>query len=271
MFRRAVRVPTAFAAHRLPLVSGRPIAASQAHLRMNRRLTSQAMAPLSSATVAQLQKYTACDISDALLKLKVPGAGFIADLNPYGRLLGDEAVSIVIAPVSTVLFAAKGETPGEPEPNVPKDAHWADVTEPGTIVVMKQPPGQTNAICGGILALRMKLRQVKGIVVAGRVRDLPELRSTNLPIWAHGTSTVGSGGGSVPWALQVPVEINGTIVTPGDVAFHDPTNGVVVIPRDKVDQVLELLPRLTAADEKVKEDVLKGMSVYEAFKLHRRA
>lgn len=69
--------------------------------------------------------------------------------------------------------------------------------------------------------------------------------------------------------MQVPIEINGTIVSPGDVAFHDPTSGVVVIPRDKVDPVLELLPRLTAADEKVKEDVLKGMSVHEAFKLHR--
>lgn len=140
------------------------------------------MAPLSSATVARLQKYTACDISDALLKLKVPGAGFIADLNPYGSLPGDEAASIAIAPVSTVLFVAKGETPSKPQSNVPQDAHWADATEPGTFVVMKQPPGQTNAICGGIMALRMKVRQVKGIVVAGRVRDLPELRSTNLPV-----------------------------------------------------------------------------------------
>ncbi|KND88191.1 4-hydroxy-4-methyl-2-oxoglutarate aldolase [Tolypocladium ophioglossoides CBS 100239] len=271
MFRRAVRVPSAFTAHRLPLVSSQPIATSHAHLRMNRSLTSQAMAPLSSATVAQLQKYTACDISDALLKLKVPGAGFIADLNSYSLPAGGEAASIAIAPVSTVLFAAKGETPSEPVPNVPKDAHWADVTEPGTFVLMKQPPGQTNAICGGIMALRMKLRQVKGIVVAGRVRDLPELRSTNLPIWAYGISTVGSGGGSVPWAMQVPIEINGTIVNPGDVAFHDATNGVVIIPQDKVDQVLELLPRLTAADEKVKEDVLRGMSVHEAFKLHRGA
>ncbi|POR38483.1 4-hydroxy-4-methyl-2-oxoglutarate aldolase [Tolypocladium paradoxum] len=227
------------------------------------------MAPLPSATVAQLQRYTACDISDALLKLKVLGAGFIADLKPYSLPSGDEAASVAVAPVSTVLFAAKVDTPSEPEPNVPRNAHWADVTEPGTFVVMKQPPGQTNAICGGIMALRMKLRQVKGIVVAGRVRDLPELRSTNIPIWAHGTSTVGSGGGSVPWALQVPIEINGTIVNPGDVAFHDPTNGVVVIPQDKVDQVLELLPRLTAADERVKQDVLKGMSVHEAFKLHR--
>ncbi len=73
----------------------------------------------------------------------------------------------------------------------------------------------------------------------------------------------------MPWATQVTVQVNGVDINPGDVAFSDPGNGVVIIPRDKIDQVLELLPGLVAADDKVKEDVLKGMSVYEAFKLHR--
>ncbi|KAL7782444.1 ribonuclease E inhibitor RraA/Dimethylmenaquinone methyltransferase [Trichoderma afarasin] len=235
--------------------------------------------PLSSSIIAQLEKYSACDISDALLKLKVPGAGYIADLVAYSpqQQAGQATQSrVTVAPVFTVLFAPKGQQAGLsegggslPPQNIPKDVHWADLAEPGTFAVLKQPPGQTNAVCGGIMALRMKVRQVTGIIVAGRVRDLDELRSTNLPIWGYGTSTVGSGGGSVPWATQVTVQVNGVDINPGDVAFSDPGNGVVIIPRDKIDQVLELLPGLVAADDKVKEDVLKGMSVYEAFKLHR--
>lgn len=148
------------------------------------QLTSRAMSTtsMSNSVLAKLEQYTACDISDALLKLKVPGAGFIADLNSYSGKPGNDAGTLTIAPVSTVLFAAKGETLAEPTPNVPKDTHWTDVTEPGTFVVMKQPPGQTNAICGGIMALRMKIREAKGILVAGRVRDVEELRSTNLPV-----------------------------------------------------------------------------------------
>lgn len=90
-----------------------------------------------------------------------------------------------------------------------------------------------------------------------------------MQIWANGISTVGSGGGSVAWATQVPVEINGVTVSPGDIAVSDPLNGVVVIPRDKLEDVLGLLPGLVAADDKVKADVLKGMSVAEAFRLHR--
>ncbi|KAI9151835.1 4-hydroxy-4-methyl-2-oxoglutarate aldolase [Paramyrothecium foliicola] len=226
------------------------------------------MTALSDGFIARLDRYTACDISDALLKLQVPGAGFIADLTPY--VLPDGAGSAkTIAPISTMMFAPKGENLDTPSSNIPEGVHWADLSEPGTIVVLKQPPGQKNAVCGGIMALRMSVLNVKGILTAGRIRDLAELKSTGLPIWAYGVSTVGVGGGSAPWAVQVPLDIDGVTVRPGDIAFMDPVNGVVVIPQGKVEQVLELLPRLTAADDKVKEDVLRGTSVYAAFKLHR--
>ncbi|KAM0562778.1 hypothetical protein ACHAPJ_001618 [Fusarium lateritium] len=218
--------------------------------------------------IAKLQQYSACDISDALLKLKVPDAGFIADLKLY-RSPEEGPTSVTIAPVSTVLFAPKGQDLPETPKNIPEGTHWADLTKAGTFVVLQQPDGQKNAVCGGIMAIRMKVCQAKGIIVAGRARDIEELKSTSLPIWARGLSTVGVGGGSVPWAIQVPLDIDGTLVSPGDLAFSDPINGVVVIPHDKVSAVLELLPKLTAADDKVKEDVVKGKTVYESFKLHR--
>ena len=43
----------------------------------------------------------------------------------------------------------------------------------------------------------------------------------------------------------------------------------MVIPQDKLDDVLELLPKLTQADERVLEDVRNGGTVSEAFKKHR--
>lgn len=145
---------------------------------------------ISAESISELEKYTACDVSDALLKLKVPGAGFIADLTQYSpqdRSTGQRKdENVTVAPVSTVLFTAKDEdaaTAGtRPAPNFPKDTHWVDNAVPGTFAVMQQAPGQTNAICGGIMALRMKVLGVKGIIVAGRVRDLVELQSTELPV-----------------------------------------------------------------------------------------
>ncbi|RCI09988.1 hypothetical protein L249_8498 [Ophiocordyceps polyrhachis-furcata BCC 54312] len=239
--------------------------------------SSSSSSPIAAESIARLRQHTACDVSDALLKLKSPAAGFIADLNVYGK----PCKTTTIAPVSTVLFAAKGQTPTSqdddhplPPSNLPANLHWTDVVEPDSFVVIKQPPGQINAVCGGIMALRIKIRGAKGIAVAGRVRDVAELTSTELPVMyakilAYGTSTVGAGAGSVAWALQVPIDINGVTVKPGDVAFHDPDNGFVVIPRDKLPQVLNLMPKLVAADDKVKEDVGRGSSVHDAFALHR--
>ena len=38
-----------------------------------------------------------------------------------------------------------------------------------------------------------------------------------------------------------------------------------MIPKDKLDAVVELTPKLVQADDKVKEEVEKGMTVKEAF------
>lgn len=47
------------------------------------------------------------------------------------------------------------------------------------------------------------------------------------------------------------------------------SNAAVCIPAKLMDQVLELLPKLVSADEKVMKDVENGVSVTEAFKLYR--
>ncbi len=72
-----------------------------------------------------------------------------------------------------------------------------------------------------------------------------------------------------PHAVHVPLDIEGTIVEPGDLVFCDATNGVVIIPQSKVAKVIEMLPGLVGADDRVKEVVATGVTVQEAFKKHR--
>lgn len=201
----------------------------------------------------------------------------------------------VIAPAATVLFAPKSHSEANYAnipTNIPSGTHYVDVTPPApnSIVLMAQPAGQSCAVLGGIMALRMKTRGASAIVVGGRIRDLGEMRQLGIPVWAAATSTVGAGAEAKPWAVEVPIQLGGVTVSPvslrldsaifllssetnhaqGDIVCADPDEvGVVVIPHDKVDEVLELCPKLTAADDKVIEDVGKGGSVQEAFKKHR--
>lgn len=106
-----------------------------------------------------------------------------------------------------------------------------------------------------------------------RARTLSNSSSTlltsQIQIWAKGTAITGTGAEAKPHAIQVPLDLDGTIVNPGDLVFSDAVNGVVVIPQDKVDNVISMLPALIEADDRVKEDVKKGLTVQEAFKKHR--
>ena len=55
----------------------------------------------------------------------------------------------------------------------------------------------------------------------------------------------------------------------GDIIFCDPLEGVVAIPQELLDQVLETMPKLVGMDDKVKEAVLQGSTVNDAFKKFR--
>ena len=65
---------------------------------------------------------------------------------------------------------------------IPKGGHWVDMTETDTIMVIEQPGGQSCAAIGGIMAQKMKSNGVTACVVDGRVRDIAELKASNLPV-----------------------------------------------------------------------------------------
>ena len=65
--------------------------------------------------------------------------------------------------------------------------------------------------------------------------------------------------------MQVPIEVDGITVTPGDLIFCDPAEGAVRIPKDLVEKVLEFLPKHAEQEENVKKMIEGGHSVQEAF------
>lgn len=138
----------------------------------------------SSEQLRALKQYTACDISDALVRLKVPNCGFLPDMSLYSPASTSSNSQITIAPASTVLMVPKtaADLSVYPIANIPEGKHWVDLTEAETFVVISQPKGQMCAALGGIMALRMKMLNAAGVVAHGRVRDVDELRETKLPV-----------------------------------------------------------------------------------------
>lgn len=107
-----------------------------------------------------------------------------APISPFSS--NTESQPKIIGKASTLKLVNKTDQIAPLAPDnqcaIPKDSHWADETEQGTVLVIEQPLSQTCAAVGGIMAPRMRARGLLGCVVGGRVRDLTELRRSGLPV-----------------------------------------------------------------------------------------
>ncbi len=221
------------------------------------------------------KSYSPCDVSDGLLKLKVPSAGFLRDISPIPNRNGP--TNRLVAPISTVLFVDAAHTPGTgydgltvpAESNLPDDKHFTDVAPAGSVVLMQQPPHQIAALLGDIVATRYKVRGIKGCFADGRTRDIvgcAELcKDGDFQCWAKAVTSPGTSLQAKPWAVDVPVTIGDVVVSPEDLLVADEAERVCcVIPRGKLAEVMDLLPVHREADEGLLKDVQGGMGFKEA-------
>lgn len=89
-------------------------------------------------------------------------------------------------------------------------------------------------------------------------------------VWSTGTSTVGTGLEAKAWAADVPLRIGEVEVKPGDILCADESErGCVVVPREKLEELMAMLPGLKEADDRCVADVQAGVDVTEAFRRHR--
>jgi len=229
--------------------------------------------PSICAEIAKL--YSPCDVSDALLKLNVPAAGYLRDISPIPTLHG--STNRLVAPISTVLFVDKAHASGNgydgllvpSESNLPDDKHFSDVAPAGSVVLLQQPVHQVAALVGDIVATRYKVRGIKGLFADGQTRDIvgcaEVCKDGSFQCWGKALTSPGTSLEAKPWAVDVPIKIGDVVVNPGDLLVADEAERVCcVIPRDKLTEVMELLPVHKEADDGLLEDVRGGMGFKEA-------
>lgn len=105
-----------------------------------------------------------------------------------------------------------------------------EATRPGDVLVV-QAFGSVRTGCLGEMLIRYFRNQGgAGIVVDGRTRDTPKVRSLGVPIWSMGaTPHYASQDELFPWGYEVPVACGGVLVLPGDIIIAD-DDGAVVVP-----------------------------------------
>ncbi|KAL7621260.1 hypothetical protein AAE478_008577 [Parahypoxylon ruwenzoriense] len=221
------------------------------------------MADPQDAIVRALQKYTTCDVSDALCKLKYRNGGFLSGLTMWSPQRQDGPTKIV-GPAYTVKYVPLDD----PSPKHP--THYPekiDSVPRGSVVFVSCPPKTPNAVYGGLMSTRALASGAVGSIIDGRFRDLQEQRELGYPIFARDVGTAPPAEllkvAAVNVAVKLQTDEQDMEIRPGDYLIAD-LNGVVVLPSELAEQALPLMQKQVEADDKMAAGIKKGMSFTEA-------
>ena len=121
--------------------------------------------------------------------------------------------------------------------------------------------GVTDAgVFGDILAQRMAVRGVAGLVTDGVMRDKAGVLESGLPVWCSGAAAPASVAGLTFVGWQEPIGCGGTAVFPGDVIVAD-GDGAVVIPTALAEEVARLGTEQEALEAWIMDEVKAGKSL----------
>jgi regulator of RNase E activity RraA len=131
---------------------------------------------------------------------------------------------------------------------------------PGAVFVIDSRKDARAASAGSILVTRLMKRGVAGIVTDGGFRDSPEIATLGIHAYHHRPSAPTNITLHQALDINVPIGCGDAPVWPGDVIVGD-GEGVVVIPAGIADEIAAEAFEMTAFEDFVAEEVLKGRSI----------
>ena len=131
-------------------------------------------------------------------------------------------------------------------------------SRPGDVLVAATGFHSGAAVTGDLLLGVARNRGVAGFVTDGYVRDLVDLLALGLPVFAAGV-TPNSPGRRGPGAVGAPIVCGGRAVATGDIVVGD-LDGVVIVPRARIEATLAALERIRAAEADMLVKVRGGLT-----------
>ncbi len=166
----------------------------------------------------EFQKISPTTLADVLGQQQVMDAGMHALWAPPPRVAGPAFTVRCAAADNLMLHAAIYRA------------------EPGSVIVV-QAGDIDYALAGGNVCAVAQRRGVAAFVVDGVIRDIAEVREMGFPVFARGVIPIPGAKNTVE-PLNQPVRCGGVTVRAGDIIVAD-EEGIVAVPRDRADEVLE--------------------------------
>lgn len=120
------------------------------------------------------------------------------------------------------------------------------------------------AYWGELLTTTARTRKAVGAVVNGWHRDTPQVLEQNWPVFSNGCYAQDSSVRTQVVDYRCDIEIGQVTIHDGDLVFGD-VDGVLIIPKDVADEVLEKALEKAAGEKVVRKAIENGMSATAAF------
>ena len=121
-----------------------------------------------------------------------------------------------------------------------------------------------SALWGELLTATAKTRGAVGAVLDGFSRDTPQVLTQNFPVFCTGCWAQDSSVRTSVCDFRCTIEIGQVTIHDGDLIFGD-VDGVLVVPRGIVDEVIEKALEKAAGEKVVRKAIEGGMSATDAF------
>ena len=164
--------------------------------------------------------------------------------------------------VAGVAFTIKGSKNLLLKDEMEERAKMLEAIEPGSICVWDTSGDDESAQWGEIMSLASMRRGCRGAVVDGGVRDTDRILNLKFPVFCRYRTSNGMLGRFRMIGYQMPVQIGGVLIKPGDIILGD-IDGVIVVPSEIALEVLEKAEYIRDNEKDIKQMLLDGLSPVE--------
>ncbi len=196
--------------------------------------------------IAELRQFTVCQLADAL------GASCAVEtsifpIDPQFRTCGS-ALTVECAPGDNLTVH-----------------HALHLAQPGDVLVVAGAHNCDGALWGELMSISAQSIGMAGTIIDGPVRDPLEIRTLGYPVFCRqfnprraAKETYGR--------INVSIRIGSLSIAAKDFVLAD-ANGIVSIPRDRVQEAVELASEVARKENNIKDEILLGRTIFDIFNL----
>ena len=201
------------------------------------------------------QAFTSAVVSDALDAEGYPRQSPRVPIRPL------TVDAVLIGRCKTTLWAEMAHP--DPKP-YELELIAVDGCKPDDVLIAAANGSLRSGIWGELLSTAARNTGCVGVIVDGAVRDTRQMRQMGFPCFARATIVYDSKDRQRAIDVDVPVEIDGVLFSPGDLVIAD-ADGVVVVPRAVEASVVRRAWEKVHAENRVRDAIENGMKATTAF------